>query len=92
MEVLLWLDFRLDGSNRLRTSRVGTEALFFGQLLRGGLFCTSSLVAKVSAHKVIPPAETCRVATKEGHVVVVVVVGTCPDREPVVHTEGEVIA
>ena len=72
------------GSNLVKFICLGAE-------LGGILLSTNPLVATVRTEKVIPPTETCRVAAKEGHVVVVVVVRTRPEWNPVVQTNREVV-
>lgn len=68
----------------------GSLALRDAALLR--LARAALLVANVSAHEVVPPAEASRVAAEERHVVVVVVVSTRPERQDVAQAEGEVVA
>lgn len=60
--------------------------------LRRLLLGTHTLIAFVGAKEVVPPAEASSIASKEGHVVVVVVIRTRPERHPVVQTDGEVVA
>lgn len=77
------------GDGLLRRAILGKRR---GALARLGLLGASALVAEIGAHKVVPPAEAGRVAPQEGHVVVVMVVSTSPERHPVVQADREVVA
>lgn len=56
-----------------------------------GLTSASTLVREVGAQEVVPPSERGRVAADESLVVVVVMVSTGPEGDPVVQRDGEVV-
>lgn len=76
----------------LERGGVFVQFVCLGTQLLGLLLSTNPLVSAIRSEEVVPPAEAGRVAAKEGHVVVVVVIRTRPERNPVVQTDGEVVA
>lgn len=67
------------------------ESLLFSLAPLFSLARTVTLVAQVCAHGVVPPPEAGGVAANKCLMVVIMVVSACPERNPVVHADGEVI-